>query len=149
MINTIPLYSRSYCISVLHKINPGSVSFISSSCLFAVTYLGIDEGVVNSLLVEELFVCALLHHHAILKHGDNISILDGGQPVSHYDAGTTLTSLIQGLLYNLHRQRQSVTLMLLNICIGTELLLLWVWVFTLSVLKHHVVNIKAVSIHGA
>lgn len=89
---------------VLHKINLGSVS-ISNSCLFAVTHLGIDKGVVNSLLVKELFVCALLHHHTILEHGDNISILDGGQPVSHYDAGTTLTSLIQGLLYNLHRQR--------------------------------------------
>lgn len=126
MINSIALvYNRKvpflYCIKQIH---PGSLSFSSSSSLFAVTQLRIDESVINPLLVEQLFMCTLFHHHTILKHGNNICVLDGGQPVSHYDAGTTLSSFIQGLLYNLHRQRKYVILMLLNICLNTELLLL-------------------------
>lgn len=106
-----PLPQKTY-ISLLHKENPGYLSFVSSNGLFAVTHLGIDESVINPLLVEELFVCALFHHHTVLKHGDNVSVLDGGQPVSHYDAGTTLTSLIQGLLYDLHRERKLVIFLL-------------------------------------
>ena len=75
-------------------------SFLSQPSLF-MSHLGGDQMVVNTLLAEQLLVCALLHDNAILEHGNAVGVLDGGEAVGHHDARATLAGLVQRLLHYL------------------------------------------------
>ncbi len=44
---------------------------------------------------------ALLHDFPMVYHGDGVGVLNGRQSVGDDDAGATLLSLVQGLLYHL------------------------------------------------
>ena len=66
------------------------------------------QAVVDSLLLEELTVCAYLCHHTTHDHSNLVSILVGGQVVGNHSAGTALLGTVQSLLDNLKVQDRTV-----------------------------------------
>ena len=51
-------------------------------------------------------------HLTILDHNDFISILDRGESVSDYDAGSAFLGSIQRLLHNLEGEREEIVVYL-------------------------------------
>lgn len=66
-------------------------------------HLFVDQHVVDSLLGQQLLMCPQFDHPSFTENSDAVSILDGGQTVSHDDTRPALTGLVQRLLHHLER----------------------------------------------
>ena len=63
--------------------------------------LEVDELGVPAVAMHQLGVCALLDNPALVKHIDNVCLLNRAQTVCHSNGRATLGSLVKGSLHHL------------------------------------------------
>ena len=64
------------------------------------TYLCSDKAIVEPLHGQQLRVCSYLHHLAVRHCCNQVSVLDGGQPVGNHNGGTALPGTVQRRLHD-------------------------------------------------